>query len=323
MNEYKIHQNYFAKLKQKNENRRREQEEPCKTDKENVPEALRTSSPDRTQRKRRSPMETTPSFGAFSSLEEKEELNALNQTSPVEDRLSSPVHVPESTPVTFHSDSEMIPDLDKGSQGLTYIHDAVHTSSTKQAGNYAKKKIKKGEEMTKMEMRNEEKKTSVEKMEVQNTVIQSKVDVTADMKKSEKASVKVNKGATDLKRTPAVQKPIMTPRRPALKVAMATETKVVEDAKQIKSSNNLKRSTLIKPHSQLQAQNTKRVQNQRVENCNPSSPDNKLMDLDDDKTKPAAGPCVRTLPRSCGKGDVNTNTEDRNASPRNSVSVSS
>lgn len=317
MNEYKIHQNYFAKLKQRNENRHREQEEPRKTDKENLPEALRTSSPDRAQRKRRSPMETTPSFGASSSSEEKEELNALGQTSPVEDRLSSPVQVPESARVHVSSGSEMIPNVDKGSQGLTYIHDTVHTASTKQTGNYAKKKIKKREEMTEMETRNE-KKTSVEKMEVQNTAIQNKVDITADTKQSEKPSMKANKGATDLKRTQVVQKPILTTRRPALKVAMVTETKVVGDTKQIKSSNNQKgpdrRSPLIKPHSQLQAQNTKHVQNQRVENCNPSSPDNKLMDLDDNKTKPAAGPRVRILPHSCGKGDVNADTGDRNAS---------
>ena len=58
MNEFKIHQRYFAKLKQKAENRRREAE-----GKENQ-EPLRTISPDRTQRKRRSTMEaflSTPS----------------------------------------------------------------------------------------------------------------------------------------------------------------------------------------------------------------------------------------------------------------------
>lgn len=317
MNEYKIHQNYFAKLKQRNENRRREQEEPRKTDK--VPEALRTSSPDRTQRKRRSPMETTPSFGASSSSEEKEELNALRQTSPVEERLSSPVQVTESTPVH----SERIPNADKDNEGLTYIHDTVLTASTKQTGNYAKKEIKKRKEMTETEMRNE-KKTSVENMEIQNNVIQNKVDIT-DTKQSEKTSMKTKQGATDLKRTQVAQKPITVPRRPALKVTMPTETKVIEDTKQIKTSNSQKsldrRSPLIKPHCQLQSQN---VQNQKVETCNPSSPDNKLMDLDDNKSKPAAGPCVRILPHSCGKGDVNADTGDRNVSvhsPRASVSV--
>uniref|UniRef100_A0AAV2LP97 non-specific serine/threonine protein kinase n=1 Tax=Knipowitschia caucasica TaxID=637954 RepID=A0AAV2LP97_KNICA len=48
MNEFKIHQRYFSKLKQKAENKRKEAEE-----KENH-EPTRTISPDRTQRKRRS-----------------------------------------------------------------------------------------------------------------------------------------------------------------------------------------------------------------------------------------------------------------------------
>lgn len=58
MNEFKIHQRYFAKIKQKAEHKCRESE-----GKENL-EPLRTMSPDRTQRKRRSTMEaffSTPS----------------------------------------------------------------------------------------------------------------------------------------------------------------------------------------------------------------------------------------------------------------------
>ncbi|XP_038137047.1 titin homolog [Cyprinodon tularosa] len=51
MNEFKIHQRYFAKLKQKAENKCRQTQ-----GKENL-EPLRTISPDRTQRKRRSTME--------------------------------------------------------------------------------------------------------------------------------------------------------------------------------------------------------------------------------------------------------------------------
>lgn len=52
MNEFKIHQHYFAKLKQKVQNKCRETQ-----GKGNL-EPLRTISPDRTQRKRRSTMET-------------------------------------------------------------------------------------------------------------------------------------------------------------------------------------------------------------------------------------------------------------------------
>ncbi|XP_034088036.1 alpha-protein kinase 3-like [Gymnodraco acuticeps] len=58
MNEYKIHQRYFAKVKQKADNKRKEVE-----GKENQ-EPIRTISPDRTARKRRSTMDTflsTPS----------------------------------------------------------------------------------------------------------------------------------------------------------------------------------------------------------------------------------------------------------------------
>lgn len=321
MNEYKIHQNYFAKLKQGNENCCREQKEPRKAEKDNL-----QSSPDRTQRKRSSPVETTTSFGASSSSEEKEELNALSKTSAVEDRLSSPDQVPESTPAHFPSDSEMIPNVDKGNQGLTYIHDTMHTASIKQADSYAKKKIKKREEMKETEMRNE-KKTSVEKIEEQNTVIQNNVDITAD---TADTSMKASKGATDVKKTQVAHKPITSQRHQALKVTMETETKVVKETKQIKSPDNQKnldrRSPLIKPHSKLQSQNIKHVQNQRVQNGTPSSPDNKLMDLDDSKSKLAAGPCVRILPHSCGKGDVNTDTGDRNVSvhsSRASVSVAS
>ncbi|XP_046890083.1 alpha-protein kinase 3 isoform X2 [Hypomesus transpacificus] len=55
MSEYKIHQRFFAKLKQKAENKKRELEESRKRGKENV-----RSSPDRSQRKRRSPEEAEP-----------------------------------------------------------------------------------------------------------------------------------------------------------------------------------------------------------------------------------------------------------------------
>ncbi|XP_078139180.1 alpha-protein kinase 3 [Centroberyx gerrardi] len=52
MNEYKIHQRFFAKLKQKAENKRRELEESKKKGKERVQQEQPRGSPDRTQRKR-------------------------------------------------------------------------------------------------------------------------------------------------------------------------------------------------------------------------------------------------------------------------------
>ncbi|XP_055058919.2 alpha-protein kinase 3 isoform X1 [Misgurnus anguillicaudatus] len=316
MSEYKIHQNYFAKLKQKNKNRCREQDEPRQKDNENVPEVLR-SSPERTQRKRRSPMEKTLSFGTAISSEEKEELNALSQTSPAEERLRSPVQAP----VHYHSDSEITTDRDKANQELTYIHDTVPNASAKETAkdHYAKKKIKistatsernkqtEREKGIEMKVRNE-KGTPVEKMEVQNTVIQNKVDT----KQIEKLSVKASKNATEIKKTQVAQKPISTQRRPLVKVAMATQ-----DTKQHGSSDKQKRierRPLIKAHSQHEAQNTIHVLNQTAENCNPSSPDNKVMDFDDNKTKPVADTCVRILPHSCGGGDVSADTADRNVS---------
>lgn len=67
MNEFKIHQRYFAKIKQKAENRRREEE-----GKENQ-EPLRTISPDRTLRKRRSTMEAFLSAPSSTEDEGNEE----------------------------------------------------------------------------------------------------------------------------------------------------------------------------------------------------------------------------------------------------------
>lgn len=74
MNEFKIHQHYFAKLKQRADNRRREVE-----GKENQ-EPLRTISPDRTQRKRRSTMEaflSTPSSMEDEGNEESHQFLAV------------------------------------------------------------------------------------------------------------------------------------------------------------------------------------------------------------------------------------------------------
>ncbi|KAE8297289.1 Alpha-protein kinase 3 [Larimichthys crocea] len=71
MNEFKIHQRYFAKIKQKAESRRREAE-----GKENQ-EPLRTISPDRTQRKRRSTMEAFLSTPSSTEDESSEESNQV------------------------------------------------------------------------------------------------------------------------------------------------------------------------------------------------------------------------------------------------------
>ncbi|RXN04128.1 titin-like protein [Labeo rohita] len=175
MSEFKIHQNYFAKLKLRNENRRREQDEPQNAGKENVPavlEDVRMSSPERAQRKRRSPMETR---GAGSPSEDKAmEVDAPSQTPPVQVTAAASVHE--------ISNSEIIINRDKDSQGLMYIHDAVNNVSSKQNNeHYVKKKIKISTDATEKikenrqtgrreEMMNERDGASTEKMAVQNTV---------------------------------------------------------------------------------------------------------------------------------------------------------
>lgn len=95
MNEFKIHQRYFGKLKQKADNRRKEAE-----GKENQ-EPLRTISPDRTLRKRRSTMESylsTPSSTEDEGSEESHEAVVAEtevrlQEAPVEEAEEKPVPI--------------------------------------------------------------------------------------------------------------------------------------------------------------------------------------------------------------------------------------
>ncbi|XP_034535473.1 alpha-protein kinase 3 [Notolabrus celidotus] len=83
-NEYKIHQRYFGKLKQKAENKRREVE-----GKENQ-EPLRTISPDRTQRKRRSTMDAFLSAPS-STEDESNEMSPQTVAVDTEARLQEAV----------------------------------------------------------------------------------------------------------------------------------------------------------------------------------------------------------------------------------------
>ncbi|CAM4522795.1 unnamed protein product [Leuciscus chuanchicus] len=238
MSEYKIHQNYFAKLKLRNENRRHEQEEHRNIGKVNVPAAFEhDSSTERAQRKRRS-METR---GAGSPSEEK----AVEvETPPVEDRLAAPVQV--SAAGLFHgiSNSEMIANRDKDSEGLMYIHDTVHSASSKQTNeHYIKKKLKISTAATERSKENRptgrreemmnERGTSNEKMEVQNTVDQiasvtesrNKMDIT-DRQKSTKQPEIVNKSASEeSKRAKGAQITTVTESRNEMDI---TDTKMKE-----------------------------------------------------------------------------------------------
>ncbi|XP_069546635.1 alpha-protein kinase 3 [Brachyistius frenatus] len=124
MNEFKIHQRYFAKIKQKAENRHREAE-----GKENQ-EPLRTISPDRTQRKRRSTMETflsTPSSTEDEGSEDNHHAVALEK----EARLQEPT-VEEAeekpAPVTNRAVSAITSGQainDNGSKSGTYTYDST------------------------------------------------------------------------------------------------------------------------------------------------------------------------------------------------------
>ncbi|XP_034429280.1 alpha-protein kinase 3-like [Hippoglossus hippoglossus] len=133
MNEFKIHQRYFAKLKQKAENRRREAE-----GKENQ-EPLRTISPDRTQRKRRSTMEaflSTPSSTEDEGTEENQQAVAAVTEARLQEATVEEV---EEKPVT---NGQVV--TENGSKGGTYIHDAGHkTFNAHQPKTpFVKKKIK-------------------------------------------------------------------------------------------------------------------------------------------------------------------------------------
>ncbi|KAM7406355.1 hypothetical protein PAMP_000737 [Pampus punctatissimus] len=143
MNEFKIHQCYFAKLKQKAENRRREAE-----GKENQ-EPLRTISPDRSLRKRRSTMDaflSTPSSMEDEGNEESNqavtvESEARLQETTVEEVEERPVPVTNGE-VSAVTNGQVI--SENGGNGGTYIYDSaqkiftVHQPKTP----FVKKKIK-------------------------------------------------------------------------------------------------------------------------------------------------------------------------------------
>ncbi|KAM6942698.1 alpha-protein kinase 3-like [Xenentodon cancila] len=143
MNEFQIHQNYFAKVKQRSEDRRKETE-----GKENL-EPLRTISPDRTQRKRRS---TMAAFLSTSGSMEEESTAENRQTAGLvsEDGLQEPtVEEAEKKPiaVTHGAVSVMTngqTDNDSDSKRGKPMYDAAHKVSTTHQPKtpFAKKKIK-------------------------------------------------------------------------------------------------------------------------------------------------------------------------------------
>ncbi|KAK2920408.1 alpha-protein kinase 3-like isoform X1 [Channa argus] len=129
MNEFKIHQRYFAKMKQKADQRCREAE-----GKENL-EPLRTISPERTQRKRRSTMEaflSTPSStedeGNDENLQEVPgETETGLQEAGTEEVEEKPVPVTDGPVSAVTSGCDVSEnDLRRGA----YMHDSAHPPKT-------------------------------------------------------------------------------------------------------------------------------------------------------------------------------------------------
>ncbi|XP_078114093.1 alpha-protein kinase 3 [Sander vitreus] len=143
MNEFKIHQRYFAKLKQKAENRRREAE-----GKENQ-EPIRTISPDRTQRKRRSTMEaflSTPSSMEDEGNEQSHQAVAVEtvvrlQEATVEEVEEKPVPIANGA-VSAVTNGQTI--SENGNKNGTYIYDSAQKIFTAHQPKtpFVKKKIK-------------------------------------------------------------------------------------------------------------------------------------------------------------------------------------
>uniref|UniRef100_UPI0037E86868 alpha-protein kinase 3 n=1 Tax=Semicossyphus pulcher TaxID=241346 RepID=UPI0037E86868 len=143
MNEFKIHQRYFGKLKQKAENKRREAE-----GKENQ-EPLRTISPDRTQRKRRSTMEAFLSAPS-STEDEGSEQNHQAGTAETEARLQEAAvekveekQVPITNGVVSAvTNGQVI--SENGNKSGTYIYDSSQKTFTAHQPKtpFVKKKLK-------------------------------------------------------------------------------------------------------------------------------------------------------------------------------------
>nr|XP_023959736.1 alpha-protein kinase 3 isoform X1 [Chrysemys picta bellii] len=164
MTEYKIHQRWFAKLKQKAEAKLHEIEQSRKQGKENMEvEKLRTS-PERFQRKRRLTGDLNLRSGV--SLWEKEDVAKVHVADP-KSRLREDVAEPKEpslnatagfsnnfltrpldAEVTTNGDSSMESGEENGNSFFTYIYETVEEITTKPTTreSFAKKKKKKGEE---------------------------------------------------------------------------------------------------------------------------------------------------------------------------------
>lgn len=122
MNEFKIHQRYFAKIQQKADNKRKEQ-----GGKENQ-EPLRTISPDRTVRKRRSTIEaflSPPSSTEDEGHEESRQVVAV-ESDTVLPETSLKVVEEKSAPTSHESPATVINGYgDSSNETSTYVYDSA------------------------------------------------------------------------------------------------------------------------------------------------------------------------------------------------------
>ncbi|XP_056135269.1 alpha-protein kinase 3 [Lampris incognitus] len=149
MNEYKIHQRYFAKLKQKAENKRRELEGKENKEPPGQQQQLRTISPDRTQRKRRSPMEasfTTPRSMEDEGTEKSHPIPAAEAEARLKEAADGQTEE-RSIPITTRAVSPIMNGQainENGSKSVTYTYDSVQKIFTSHQPKtpFVKKKIK-------------------------------------------------------------------------------------------------------------------------------------------------------------------------------------
>ncbi|XP_029623791.1 alpha-protein kinase 3 isoform X2 [Salmo trutta] len=154
MSEYKIHQQYFAKIKLKAENKRRELEETKPWHKENHgspgsrQETLRTISPDRSQRKRRSSMDpslSAPSFMEDEVVEERPQAHAGEAEARLQDTPVVGEEKRESNrAVSSNVNGQAAITENSSNKGRTNVYDSVQKSFAPHTpkASLAKKKIK-------------------------------------------------------------------------------------------------------------------------------------------------------------------------------------
>ncbi|KAJ8340489.1 hypothetical protein SKAU_G00351220 [Synaphobranchus kaupii] len=144
MNEFKIHQRFFSKLKQKADAKRKELEESRRRErgKENVQatglEQLHTVSPERPQRKRRTPSEPGPRLPPTSRDREAEaktrtKAEARLHEGAREDVTEQPmaaVEIPNGFPADASSDEIKGAEQVNDNQDLTYVYETVEIVTT-------------------------------------------------------------------------------------------------------------------------------------------------------------------------------------------------